>query len=323
MKTFDPSWFKQLDQLVIRHSAFRTATAAIASAIRDADRFTDKSLLPLIGPSRSGKSRLIEVYLSAGGCDQTVLYMVMPRSRRPKAMLMKLLQALGDQFYSIGTEDQMLMRALMMLKKRRIRVLIVDEFQHGVSPNGQINYEVADIFKVLLDDAKVAIVAAGLESCHAVLEANEQLTGRCLQSVHIPRFDWTQPKARAEFAKIVHAYSTCIQGVTIPFVEGEEFAFRWYVATGGLVGFIHKVARRLLSQLADADRTVATIDDLCKAHAAAIYYRGPQVRPFDPAFSLSNKVAGLAHAARIGERRDPQEDKVPGPKRSHILSTTS
>lgn len=314
MSHFDPSLFAVLDELIFRHSRFQAAREAIEATIRNADRYADKSLLPIIGPSRSGKSRLLEDCLAAlypadlpADAVRAVRHVVMPRSSRPKAMLMKLQHALGYPFYAVGTEDQMLIRLVPLLRKLEVNVLLIDELQHCISHRGQINYDIADIFKVLLDEAQVTIVAAGLESAAQVLDANEQLTGRCDQAVLLPRFDWTDPDSRAEFMGLVQAFCRGLHELQMPPFDDEAECFRWYVACGGLIGYLHKIFRKLLTILEHEDRRRVVFDDLDRAHAQAVYYRGAQLRPFARGFDLSDRVTGLVHAAHIGELRDPAD----------------
>lgn len=318
MPRFDPHTFERLDQLIVGHAKFDAAYTAIDETVRDADHYTDKSLLPLIGPSRSGKSRLIEHYLAGlypadlpAEAPRAVRYVVMPRSSRPKAMLMKIQRSLGHVFYATGTEDEMLIRLPPLLLSQGVKVLFIDELHHCLSRRGELNYDLADIFKVLLDEAQVTIVGAGLESAADVLQANEQLTGRCLQAIQLQRFDWTDPDSRSEFMGVVNAFLQGLPMLRMPSFDDEESCFRWYVACGGLVGYLHKILRKLLTLLQRENRCVVRLADLDCAHDASVYYRGAKLRPFDKDFAVSDIVTGLTHAARIGERRDPAELAAP------------
>lgn len=320
MPTLDPTLTARLNQLVVRHSQFEAAYAAIDEVVREADLYADKSLLPLIGPSRAGKSRLLETYLDAlypqdldAQAPRSVRHVTMPTSssRPRRAALMKLQHALGHPFFAVGDEDAMLIRLVPMLQSLNVKVLLVDELQRCVSPRGQINYDVADLFTVLLDEAKVTIVAAGLENSANVLEANNQLTNRCLQAVRLPRFDWIDPPSRAEFMGLVDAFSESLAPLRLPGCDDEADYFRWFVACGGLVGHLHKIFRKLLVQLEQAKRMKVTLEDLDAAHRAAVYYRGAKLRPFARDFATEDEVTGLTYAARIGERLDPSDAPPP------------
>lgn len=310
--SFDPQATQVLDQLLVRHEPFVNARSALDEVYEESEHYADKSILPLIGPSRSGKTRLLEDfanqhYGSTG--KRAILRTALPASKRKSAVLMQLLAALGDPLWECGSEDKMLIRLVKFLLELEIKFILADEFQHCVSPRGDINYEVADVFKVLLDDARVTIVASGLERTADVLSANEQLEGRCLQAVRLPRFDWNDPDSRADFMGVIDAFSTSIPGLQMPNVDDESWYFRWFVATGGLVGYVHKIFRKLLTHLKHANRMTVSSENLHRAHMAAIYYRQGKLYPFDPSFDILDKVTGLTFASRIGERRDVDPDK--------------
>ncbi len=313
---FDIQVFETLNQLIIPHAPFVNARQAVLEALDEADHYADKSILPLIGPSRAGKTRLLEYILNAYGSEPRCLIRTsLPRSERKKAMLMKILEALGDPMWDCGTDDKMQIRLIGLLRDLGIKYLIADEFQHCVSTRGAINYAVADLFKVLLDEAQVTIIAAGLERTADVLSSNEQLEGRCLPAVHLPRFDWNDPESRAEFMGVVGAFGSGLGSIKMPAFDDEDACFRWWVASGGLIGYVHKIFRKLLTHLQRNNKMKATLNDFHEAHAAAVYYRGPRVFPFDSKFDLKDKVTGLPIAARIGERRDIDAEPSDKPRR--------
>lgn len=319
MPKFDPQCFAQLDQLLIPHSGFKSAAAAIRQTVRGADAFTDKSFLPILGPSRSGKSRLLFVTFLQLQAEITsepetvpISYVALPRSTRMKTVLVTMQEALGDPFCDSGSEDQSFRRMVKLYQRMKLKYLFLDELQRCVSDNGKVNYELAELFKVLVD-AGITIIGAGLESSTVVLEANEQLTGRCMQAINLPRFDWNNPKFRAEFIAIVQAFCRGLPGIDFPPCEDESTGFRWFVACGGLIGYLHKMMRQLLLNLRDGNKSVVTFSDLSDAHRTAIYYSNGQLRPFDNKFDVTDKVPGLIHAASIGEKRHPEGPKSTRP----------
>lgn len=317
--SFDTASFQALNQMIVHHESFVSARQTIEELIEEADHYADKSILPLIGPSRSGKTRLLEHFVNThyiGAAPRQILRVSLPRSERKKAVLMKTLEALGDPLWDVGTEDRMQIRLIGFLRDLGIRFLLADEFQHCVSTRGEVNYAVADLFKVLLDEAEVTIIAAGLERTADVISSNEQLEGRCLQAVRLSRFDWNDPNSRAEFMGVIEAFAEGLPGIQMPPFDDESSCFRWWVATGGLIGYVHKIFRKLLTHLKRDKKMTASLTDFHQAHAAAIYYRSGQVFPFDPKFDVADKVTGLALAARIGERRDVETPEPTGRKRA-------
>lgn len=309
MGSFNMKLFGMLDQLVVEHPQFSRAASAVCKTIDNCDRFSDKSLLPVIGPSRSGKTRLFEyckaqypMGRSDGSGRPAGLYMMLPRHGSSRAVLMKMLYHLGYPLFYEGTDNVLQLRAMDMVEKLGIRWIMFDEMQHCVSQSGDVNFLVADVFKSFLDEAKVTLIGAGLEDTCAVLEGNEQLMGRCLKAVQTPRFRVNDESSRAAFRQVLLAFCSGLPGLRLPDFADDEAIFRWMVATGGLVGYIHMVFRKVLENAARDKRMRVTYDDLDEAHSEAIYYRGPEVRPFASDFNVDVATA-VRIAESVGERR--------------------
>ena len=309
MKSFDPKLFNLLDELFVENDIYIAALEAISDTIDSAQRYQDRTLLPVIGPSRSGKSTLMKITLARykaaaleAGKPCGVRYMMLPKTRNTKAVLMKMQYALGYQLFYVGSEAEMQIRIIDLLKRQEVSTFLLDELQHSVSHNGSVNFEIADLFKSILDEAGVQIVGCGLGEALALLESNEQLMGRCQQAVELNRFDWTNPEGRDGFLSVLEAFREGLPGLRMPSFASEDAGFRWYVATGGLIGYVHKILRRILDQACKDNRMRVTWEDIDAAHSAAVFYRGPQVRPFDPTFDVADVANGIAHALRVGER---------------------
>lgn len=309
MKHFDSQMFTLLDELVVEHDVHCRALEAINDTIDAAERYQDRSLLPLIGPSRSGKTTLMKITLKhhlakakEGGVPCGLRYMMLPKTHKTKAVLMKMQYALGYPLFHVGSEAEMHIRIIDLLRRQGVTTLLLDELQHSVSANGAVNFEIADLFKSILDEAGVQIIGGGLEEALALLQSNEQLMGRCVQAVELSRSDWTREDDRAMFIGIVQAFRDGLPGMKMPAFDNDDAGFRWYVASGGLIGYVHKVFRKVLDLAAKDDRVRVTWEDLDAAQQSAVYYHGPQVRPFDRSFDIGDVAAGVGHAHRIGER---------------------
>ena len=107
-------------------------------------------------------------------------------------------------------------------------MVMIDEFQHFVDKgSNKIMHNAADWLKVLVDDCHVALVVAGLPTCQAVLERDEQLSGRLLAPMFMPRFDWHNKSEREEFEAILGAFHESISSYfDLPALDSPEMAFR-------------------------------------------------------------------------------------------------
>jgi hypothetical protein len=171
-------------------------------------------------------------------------------------------------------------------------------------------HHVADWLKILVDDSKVALVVAGLPSCTAVLDQNEQLAGRFLSPVFIPRFNWLHTDHRSEFCAILSAFQESLgEHFDLPELDSENMAFRFYCATGGLIGYLTKTLRQVVWDALDNGRRVIALKDLELAHKKAVWEKDGLAEiasPFDRAFSLEATQDCVATVQRIGVRSEEE-----------------
>lgn len=295
----------ELDSLLVRHCAFNAAKASIAETLALARLSHDRALLPVLGRSRTGKSRLLQLCMQEhlieaeeAGREPTAVYMALPRYARPKAILKALLHALGYPIYATGAEVDLQLRAIELIQKRQISVMYVDETQQAVSHRDDINAELVDCFKALLDEAGVTVIAAGLPEMTTLLEADEQLVGRAVKPVELPRFSWQEDDSRCEFVSLLVTFTKALEFADLPDPVDEKIAFAWYAATGGRVGYVTKILRQAL--LASVGHKIG-LRELDQAYDKQIYGSARLPRPFTRCFKASEVSAALEHADRLGQ----------------------
>jgi len=173
-------------------------------------------------------------------------------------------------------------------------------------------HHVADWLKILVDETRCALVVAGLPSCQTVIDSNEQLAGRFHAPILMPRFSWQDVEQREEFTGILQAFHQVLsQHFQTPEFQREAMAFRFYCATGGLIGYLAKILRRSVWHAVAAERKVITLEDLCDAHEKAVWCgRVPQrlPRPFARNFKLIPTVDLLTEVSLIGTVHVPADE---------------
>jgi hypothetical protein len=180
-----------------------------------------------------------------------------------------------------------------LMKQTGTRMVMIDEFQHFFDRGTQkIMYHVADWLKLLIDDTRSTLIVAGLPSCMAVIDSNPQLARRFLAPVQLTRFRWKEQESRGQFIRILKAFDVAIaKEYTGPKLYSEEMAYRFYLATGGLMGYLSKLLRQTLRDADVEKRTSISLDDLNRAHMEAIWSREriPDLpKPFECNFQLMN-----------------------------------
>jgi len=312
-----------VDTILVPHTAFEEATRRIEQCFTYADGASEPICIALVGETRTGKSRALEEFdvrhpnvRTADGLHVPIVRVKTPSQPTVKGLAELMLHAMGDPKFSVGTENVKTIRLKTLMRNARVLIVMIDEFQHFYDKGShKIMHHVADWLKILVDDAKVALVVAGLPSCQAVLTQNEQLAGRFLSPIFMPRFDWQDEAQREEFIAILAAFHESLsQHFDLPALHGPEMAFRVYCGTGGLMGYLTKFLRQAVWNALDAGSSTIGLSDLLRAHDQSVWAKDgldSLPSPFSRAFSTQPTEDLLARILRIGT---PVEE-TPVPRR--------
>jgi hypothetical protein len=127
----------------------------------------------LIGPSRTGKSRVLDVcerqhpkVRREDGMYVPILRVTTPSKPTVKGLAEVLLEGLGAVDATRGTENERTRRVKYLMRNTETRMLMIDEFQHFFDKGTKlIMHHVADWLKILVDETRCVLVVAGLPSC--------------------------------------------------------------------------------------------------------------------------------------------------------------
>lgn len=242
---------KLVDQILIPHRAFDEGLKRLNSIFKNYSG-TETCIQPIIGESRSGKSRLLECFAatqggvrSINGVSKTIITVRTPSTPTQKSLAFLILEALGDPLNSSrGTENQITSRIYKMIKNCGVKVIILDEIQHFVDRwNMSVVSSAADWLKNLVEDTKVILIIAGLPHAVSMINSNHQLAGRSNSPIKLPQFDWSNEDSRNEFRSIMGAFQAGLDPFKTPDLASEEMAFRFHLASRGLTGLVVKILR--------------------------------------------------------------------------------
>jgi hypothetical protein len=268
-----------VESTLIPHSAFEKAMKRVTQCWLRSLRSPDPICIAVLGESRTGKSRVLEEIRRLGlpsrtesGAVVPIAYLQTPSNPTVKSVAGLLLKELGDPAWDAGTEASKTGRLHDQFRACETRMLMLDEFQHFFDKGtDKVFTAVSDWLKILIDKTKVALVVSGLESCRAVLMQNEQLYGRFLAPAYLSRFRWLDPDDREEFVGILQAFDISMrEHFDMPELHTEPMAFRIWMATGGLMGYLAKLLRQLVWNAMDAGARKITLKDFDSAHLEAI-----------------------------------------------------
>lgn len=275
----DKNNYNIVDHILVPHTALEHAILRIDQCYKAAFGSAEPICIALIGESRTGKSRVLEHFASQhpkvrldDGMRVPILRVRTPSNPSAKGLAEVMLRSIGDPNPNKGTETNMTARLICLLKATQTRMIMIDEFQHFYDKKShKVMHHVADWLKLVADESQVALVVSGLPSCQAVLNQNEQLAGRFLAPIRMPRFDWNNPDLRAEFKAILGAFQEGLAKFSMPQLDSDEMAFRFYCATGGLMGYVAKVLRQAVWNAIDSKSQIISLDNLAQAHHLSVY----------------------------------------------------
>lgn len=309
---------KIVERMLVPHTAFENASSRVNQCFEYADKAAEPICIAVIGESRTGKSRVLEeCYVrhpqvrDADGLTVPILRVKTPSKPTVKGLAELMLRAMNDPIFDKGTENTKTIRLQRLMANASVRMVMIDEFQHFYDKGShKVMHHVADWLKILVDDSRVALVVAGLPTCNAVLEQNEQLAGRFLSPIQMPRLDWKNDDHRAEFFGILGAFSDTIrEHFDMPELGSAEMAFRCYCGTGGLIGYLTKFLRQAVWNAIDTGSKTITQRDLARAHNESVWDRDGVLgvpSPFNKGFFAMPSEDLLAKVGRIGTIVDPE-----------------
>ena len=301
----------QLNHILVPHTHFILAGNLLAQCYQHAANAKDPACLAIIGDSGTGKSTVLEEfeskyprYRTETGLMVPILRLRLPSKPSVNHLLEQMLQKLGDPLYDKGTENLKLLRLIKQFGNTQTVMLMLDEFQHFVDRRTErVLHHLADTLKVIVDESRLVLVVAGLPRCMAVIHQNEQLARRFLAPVQMPRFDWSKPADRAQFVGILKTIQKALINYELPDLEDADMAFRFYCATGGLVGYVIKILKQSLWDASDRGTTRINLSDLQHAYHQAVWsqpHKGGLSNPFDCNIVFSPDEKTLASVREIG-----------------------
>lgn len=313
--TFDkPALMQAIEDMLVSHTAFSQIKKTLEQGFNAASTLRDSVGYFVSGDSRTGKSRLFEEFAAEHpsfrvdeGKIVPVLRVEAPSKPTVRGLASEILAALGDPCAEKGTEQDKTRRLIVLLKLCQTKVLIIDEIQHFLDKTAKfrIIHHLTDWLKTLMNKTNIIIVIGGLPYAHALLSQNEQLRGRFIRSMFLPRFDWQDDTLRGEFLGLLGGFAELLRAnFSLPDIEDEDVAYRFYLASGGLTGYVFNILRQAAWNVIDGERTMITLEDIDVAYQNVVTKDDQySTSPFSRKFDLNDGKA-LTKASQIGKRAE-------------------
>jgi hypothetical protein len=303
-----------VENMLVPHTAFENITKSLEQGLRIASTLESSTGIFFPGESRTGKSRALEEFSSQHlpyrgdeGLISPVLRVEVPSEPSVKGLPSEILLAFGDPLSEKGTARERTNRVVTLIKRCKVKMLIIDEIQHFIdkTDNFKVVILLTDCLKTILNKTKIVVVVAGLPYAKSIFSQNEQLRGRFIKCLHMPRFDWQDNNSRGEFLGLLDGFTQLLaEHFDVPDLGSENLAYRFYLATGGLTGYVINIIRSTVWNILEEERLNITIEDFAIAHQQILDISDTHsISSFSRTFDMTDSQA-LEKASQIGRRSD-------------------
>ena len=264
-----------IENILVKHPTLIHAHNKLKECYEVAGYSNQPMNLAIVGRERSGKSTIIETFVSKyprvrelSGMKVPILSFELPAKPTVISLVECMLEKIGDPAYTTGTKGNKIARIKKLIKSAQVRMIVIDEFQHLIDKGTlKIAYEAADWLKGIVNECNVSLVVSGLPNAISVFNRNKQFRGRFNAPIELPIYDWRNADDRQEFASILRSFHTELsKHYECPKFNSQEVAFMFYIATGGRIGYIWKILRQLELNKLNENNGVITLDDVQTAY---------------------------------------------------------
>lgn len=323
------------NKLLVLHPRFREAVALLERCHQSFHQAGEPECGALLGASGVGKTSVVQHYCRTHPAEETetatrqpVIKVTLQPEARPKGIAADLLLALRDPAWCSGTVQSLTSRAVRLLQRCGVELIVFDEFHHLFDMDrAKVMTKAAQWLKVLIVNTGIPVVVCGMPEAEHVLRA-EHTERRFKQRVALHCFTWRTPAGRKEFCGMLKKLDLTLPLATESGLADLELAGRFYLACRGVPdylmtlirgGFAEAIGRgserielsdlarvfesKLAQQRVLADQTNPFVGDLDRAAL-------DRVQPADEA-----RVAGVGltpKAARVRQRAARAGDYLGG-----------
>ncbi len=294
---------RRIESCELQHPAFMEQFSFLKRRIDDArDGFASR-IEWVVGPSRVGKSMLINALARANsevrvdGMRQVpVLVVRVSPNISPVLLPTSVLTALGVPTPQRGNTSGVMLDLMEdQLELAGTRVLMFEEASHLVEPGARVPPRAAgDWFKSVADSLNMTVLLFGVPRLERLIDSNEQLRLRASARREFRPYDFRIQAEQIAFASCVRTYADlfCEAGWPIE-LPLESLVLHCYLLSGGLVGVLSRFVQELACQLDYESPRPLTLND-CQFAASGIEAAG---HPDFPAFEKAEVSAVELNAA--------------------------
>lgn len=293
-----------MNPLVCHHrfNVVQTEIEAILARTEDGD----PQILPIVGPTRVGKSKLLASIIASHvqaepGGRRKIIDVVSPKHLTGRALPDACLVSIGMSTALFRNHMLATDAFIKAVNKHSTRMLIFDETQHMLERGGRTTVRAAaDFIKLVFDQTRASIVLAGLPTLLGLFKENEQLADRALSPIQYYPYQWQGVDYKHFRSALGSALEHLAENGWDTFAFNDaEFARRMYVASAGRYGLIHKLFVEV-QFVGQADK-VAGYEAFTLAYQRCVIGRLIDFNPFDIQQSVQVEHMALVYATVMQE----------------------
>ncbi|MCE9555401.1 MAG: TniB family NTP-binding protein [Planctomycetes bacterium] len=243
------------NKLIVVHPRFREALELLKHCHESRRLGGEPACGALLGTSGVGKTSVVDHYRrlypaieTDASTRQPVLKVTLQPDARPKGIAADILLALGDPAWSSGTVQSQTNRAVTLLKRCGVELIVMDEFHHLFDMDRlKVMTKASQWLKVLIVNTGIPVVVCGMPEAEHVLRAEhterrfkDRLTLRC--------FTWRTPVGRKEFCGMLKRLDDSLPLAECSQLANPETAGRIYLACRGVPDYLMSLIRGALAE---------------------------------------------------------------------------
>lgn len=255
-------------KLLVLHPRFREGVNLLARCHQSAAHSGEPRCGALLGSSGVGKTSVVDHYRklhppreTGAALCQPVLKVTLQPAASPKGIAADLLLALGDPAWSSGTVQTLTSRAVQLLARCGVELIVFDEFHHLFDlDRAKVMTKAAQWLKVLIVNTRIPVVVCGMPEAEYVLRA-EHTERRFKERVTLRCFAWNPAIGRSEFCAMLKKLDDSLPLAEPSDLDEPDLAGRFYLACRGVPDYLMTLVRgALVEALARGSEQIAIAD---------------------------------------------------------------